>query len=59
VHWFNEQRLHRHCDEVPPAESISVTVTRRYDIEWKLIERVNDASVPEAAKRLGISRVFA
>ena len=20
VHWFNEQRLHSHCDDVPPAE---------------------------------------
>jgi putative transposase len=20
VHWFNEQRLHGHCDDVPPAE---------------------------------------
>jgi putative transposase len=20
VHWFNEDRLHRHCDDVPPAE---------------------------------------
>jgi putative transposase len=20
VHWFNEQRLHTHCDDVPPAE---------------------------------------
>jgi putative transposase len=20
VHWFNEDRLHSHCDDVPPAE---------------------------------------
>ena len=20
VHWFNEHRLHSHCDDVPPAE---------------------------------------
>ena len=20
VHWFNQQRLHSHCDHVPPAE---------------------------------------
>jgi hypothetical protein len=20
VHWFNEDRLHGHCDDVPPAE---------------------------------------
>ncbi len=20
VHWFNEQRLHSHCNDVPPAE---------------------------------------
>ncbi|HVM06836.1 MAG TPA: IS3 family transposase, partial [Acidimicrobiales bacterium] len=20
VYWFNEQRLHGHCDDVPPAE---------------------------------------
>ncbi len=20
VHWFNEQRLHSHCHDVPPAE---------------------------------------
>ena len=20
VHWFNDQRLHGHCDDVPPAE---------------------------------------
>ncbi len=20
VHWFNEQRLHGHCDDTPPAE---------------------------------------
>ena len=20
VHWFNDQRLHSHCDHTPPAE---------------------------------------
>ena len=20
VHWFNEHRLHSHCDDIPPAE---------------------------------------
>ena len=40
VHWFNEQRLHSHCHDVPPAE---------FEAAWHDAARKQPLSSPESA----------
>lgn len=45
VHWFNEQRLHSHCDDIPPAEfrsSVLRCPTTRPRRGWKPMNRVSN-----------------
>jgi putative transposase len=44
VHWFNEQRLHSHCNDVPPAEfeaAFYAAPTSRPRRGWKPIARAS------------------